>query len=144
MIKYPYDVKILGTPFDPKFELLRLNLGYMLSYTRKMNIIDMISCNDLASTQYCLVNLCKEYLIYLPDGDKVTVGLSGEAGPFVVEWFNTRAGTTTAGGISAGDGKVKFTAPFDSDAFLIGLILANSCLNFNTQRPQNIVQTRVL
>lgn len=114
----PYDGEVLGTPFDPKYELLRLNLGYTLRYARKMNMAEMIPHNDLASTQYCLANPGKEYLIFLPDGNKVTVDLSGEPGPFVIEWFNTRTGTTTDGGISAGDGKVEFTTPFDGDAVL--------------------------
>ena len=118
----PYDGEILGTPFDPKYELLRLNLGYTLHYARKMNMAEMTPLNDLASTQYCLANPGKEYLIYLPDGNKVTVDLSGEPGPFVVEWFNTRTGIITDGGVSAGDGKVEFTTPFDGDAVLYLLL----------------------
>ena len=114
----PYDGEVLGTPFDPKYEWLRLNLGYTLRYARKMNMAEMIPHNDLASTPYCLANPGKEYLIFLPDGNTVTVNLSGEPGPFVIEWFNTRTGTTTDGGISAGDGKVEFTTPFDGDAVL--------------------------
>ena len=114
----PYDGEVLGTPFAPKYEWLRLNLGYTLRYARKMNMAEMIPHNDLASTPYCLANPGKEYLIFLPDGNKVTVDLSGEPGPFVIEWFNTRTGTTTDGGISAGDGKVEFTTPFDGDAVL--------------------------
>lgn len=114
----PYDGEVLGTPFDPKFELLRLNLGYSLNYAKKMDLAKMTPCNDLASTKYCLANTGKEYLIYLPDGDKVTVDLSGQSGSFAVEWFNTRTATIIDGGVSAGNGKVEFTAPFDGDAVL--------------------------
>ena len=87
-----------------------------------MNIAEMIPHNDLASTQYCLANPGKEYLIYLPDVDKVTVNLSEQQRPFAVEWFNTRTGTIIDGGISAGDGMVEFTAPFDGDAVLYLLL----------------------
>ena len=118
LFMYPYDGEVLGTPFDPKYELLRLNLGYSLRYAKKMDLAKMTPRNDLASTQYCLANPGKEYLIYLPDGNKVTVDLSGEPGPFVVEWFNTRTGTAIDGGISAGNDKLEFTAPFDGDAVL--------------------------
>lgn len=114
----PYDGEILGERFDPKFELLRLNLGYAMRYAKKMNMAEMIPYNDLASTQYCLANPGVEYLVYLPDGGKVTVDLSGEPGPFAVEWFNPRAGTATDGGTSAGGGKMEFAVPFDGDGVL--------------------------
>jgi hypothetical protein len=112
----PYDGEVLGEPFDPKFELLRLNLGYALRYAKKMNIAEMIPRNELASTQYCLANPGREYLVYLPDGDKVAVDLSA------VEWFNPRTGTTTGGGMSAGGSMIDFTVPFDGDAVLYLLL----------------------
>ncbi len=114
----PYDGEVLGEPFDPKFELLRLNLGYTMRYAGKMNMAEMVPHNDLASTQYCLANPGVEYLVYLPDGNKATVDLSGEPGPFAVEWFNPHTGTATDGGTSAGGDKVQFTVPFDGDAVL--------------------------
>jgi len=43
-----YDGEIPGMPFDPKYELLRLNLGYTLRYARKMNMAEMILRNELA------------------------------------------------------------------------------------------------
>jgi hypothetical protein len=113
---------VLGERFDPKFELLRLNLGYTMRYAEKMNMEEMVPHNDLASTQYCLANPGKEYLVYLPDGGKVTVDLSQEPGAFAVEWFNPRTGTSTDGGMSSGGGKVDFTAPFHGDAVLYLLL----------------------
>jgi len=118
----PYDGEVLGERFDPKFELLRLNLGHTMRYAKKMNMAEMIPRNDLASTKYCLANPGKEYLVYLPDGDKVTVDLSGAKGQFTVEWFNPREGTATGGGMSAGGGKVDLTVPFGSDAVLYLLL----------------------
>jgi len=117
-----YDGEVLGEPFDPKFEPLRLNLGYAMRYAKKMNMAEMIPHNELASTQYCLANPGKEYLIYLPDGGNVTVDLSGATGSFSAEWFNPREGTTTDGGTSAGGGKVDFTVPYDGDVVLYLLL----------------------
>ncbi len=114
----PYDGEVLGERFDPRFELLRVNLGYTLRYAEKMDMAEMVPRDDLASTQYCLANPGREYLVYLPDGDKVTVDLSGATGRFAVEWFNPRTGTTTSGEMSAGGGEVEFTVPFDGDAVL--------------------------
>lgn len=56
MIKYPYDGEVLGAPFDPKLELLRLNLGYSLRYAKKIDLAKMTLRNDIALTQYCLAN----------------------------------------------------------------------------------------
>jgi hypothetical protein len=60
-----YDGKVLGELFDPKFELLRLSLGYSMRYAKKMNMAEMIPRNDLASTQPF-------------DGDAVLYLLTGE------------------------------------------------------------------
>ncbi|MFC1717240.1 DUF6298 domain-containing protein [Candidatus Poribacteria bacterium] len=118
----PYDGEVLGERFDPKFELLRLNLGYALRYAEKMNMAEMTPSDDLASTQYCLACPGREYLVYVPDGNEVTVDLSGATGQFAVEWFNPRTGTTTGGEMSAGGGNVEFTVPFDGDAVLYLLL----------------------
>jgi len=118
LVLWPGRNKPEGSRVDPYWEILRINIGYTRIYAEKMNLTAAKPHGELASTGYCLANPGKEYLVYLPDGDQVTVDLSGEPGPFVVEWFNTRNGTTTDGGISAGDGKLEFTAPFDGDAVL--------------------------
>jgi len=43
---------------------------------------------ELASTGYCLANSGKEYLVYLPDGDQVTLDLSASSGVFQTEWMD--------------------------------------------------------
>lgn len=118
----PYDGVVLAEPFDPKFELLRLNLGHTMRYAKKMDMATMTPRGDLASTQYCLANPGKEYIIYLPDGGNVVVDLSEITGQFAVEWFNPRTGAATGSEISAGGSKVDFTAPFEGDAVLYLLL----------------------
>jgi len=114
----PYYGVVLGEKLDPKFEPLRLNLGYALRYAKKVNLRLMVPRVDLASSQYCLADPGKEYLVYLPDGGKVTVMLPEESCNFVVEWFNPRTGMTTEVEKYTSQGKTDFIAPFSGDAVL--------------------------
>jgi hypothetical protein len=104
--------------FDPRWESIRRNLGYTLSYAMRMNLASVIPHNDLASTKYCLANPGSEYLIYLPDGGKVTVDLSSASGNMAAEWFNPHSGEAIPSGSITGGKKLDFTAPFDGDAVL--------------------------
>jgi len=114
----PYDGTILGERFDPRFDLLRRNMGYTLRYAREVNLAAMTPRGELASTGFCLAELGKEYLVYLPEGGAVTVDLSAASGPIAVEWFNPRSGETTQGPSMSGSRKSSFTPPFDGDAVL--------------------------
>ncbi len=65
-------------------------MGYTRDYADRMGLAATAPSTSLASTQYCLANPGKEYLVYLPDGGDVTVDLSAAAGRLNVEWFNPR------------------------------------------------------
>ncbi len=114
----PYDGSVLGNRFDPKFELLRRNLGYTLRYARRVNLAAMTPRSELASTGFCLADPGKEYLVYLPDGGGATVDLGSASGPIAVEWFNPRSGDTVADERTGGGEKRTFKTPFDGDAVL--------------------------
>jgi hypothetical protein len=103
---------------EPQWDPIRRNLGYTFSYANRMDLASAVPHNDLASTQYCLANPGKEYLIYLPDGGKVTVDLSAAAGALAVEWFNPSTGKAISAGTTAGGGSQEFKASFDGDAVL--------------------------
>ncbi len=108
---------------DPRWELVRTNLGYARTYANRMNLIAMLPHGlDVASTGYCLANPAgphAEYLIYLPNGGTVTVNLSGSSGSFVVEWFNPATGQTTIEDAPVTAGFTQsFTPPFSGDAVL--------------------------
>ena len=131
-------------PNEPTWVSLRRNLGYILTYATRMNLVKMTPRPELCSTGYCLANPTPtgaEYLIYLPTGrtatallDKlgknkklelylpadshVTVDLSATSEILKVEWFNPDYGTTTDGGTVTGGGIQSFTAPFGGDAVL--------------------------
>jgi hypothetical protein len=67
-----------------------------------MNLAAMTPRNDLSSTQYCLANPGKEYLVYLPDGGEVTVDPSAATGTLTVEWVHPVEGTVAPGGTTRG------------------------------------------
>lgn len=97
-------------------EAMRQAMGHTRRYADRMNLAAMTPRDDVASTQYCLANPGKEYLIYLPDGGAVTVDLSQGKGIFAVEWFNPRTGTVTNGGPVEGGAKAALKTPFEGDA----------------------------
>lgn len=114
----PYDGSVLGNRFDPKFELLRRNMGYTRCYAQRVNLAVMVPRSELASTQFCLADPGKEYLVYLPDGGDVTVDLGAVSGELSVEWFNPRTGKTAEGPRAAGGQKRTLRPPFAGDAVL--------------------------
>jgi hypothetical protein len=97
-------------------EAMRQAMGHTRRYAERMNLAAMTPRTDLASTQYCLANPGKEYLVYLPEGGEVTVDLSQGKGIFAVEWFNPRTGTVTNGGLVEGGAKAAIKTPFEGDA----------------------------
>jgi hypothetical protein len=121
----PFTVeKYQNHPSKPKWKLIRKNMGYTLTYSRRVNLASMVPRNDLSSTTYCLSNPGKEYLIYLPSKEphgfreKAMVDLSASSGTFVVEWFNPITGEIVAGGTTISGSSSNFTAPFLGDAVL--------------------------
>ena len=75
--------------------------------------------SDLASTKYCLANPGKEYLVYNPSSDDVTVTVNLKAGEYNYEWLNPDSGKTeSTGTVEAKGGKQTFNAPFKGDAVL--------------------------
>ena len=74
--------------------------------------------DDLASTSYCLANPEREFLVYLPEGDQVTLDLSRAAGSLSVEWMHPVEGAVTPAGNVAGGRKQTFAVPFGDPAVL--------------------------
>ena len=130
---------------DSGREGVRNAMGYTLTYARKMDLKSMIPRNDLCSTEYCLANPGKEYLIYLPAqeywgsgwfhrlglhklfnratklvgwNERAIVDLTAYSGTFRAEWFNPRSGETIDGGFTDAGTKRSFTSPFAGDAVL--------------------------
>jgi hypothetical protein len=108
---------------DTRWDNLRNNLGYTVSYANKMNLVKMTPQGSLSSTGYCLANNMAtgaEYLVYAPNGGSFTVNLSAvpTTGTVTVEWLDPSTGTTTSGGSVPGGSTRTFTPPFSGDAVL--------------------------
>jgi hypothetical protein len=109
---------------DKRWDNFRDNLGYILKYSRKLNLAKTTPNSSLSSTGYCLAQtppVGAEYLVYAPSGGPFTVNLSAMEGSrkLSVEWFNPATGAASAGDpIPAGSTSQSFTPPFDGDAVL--------------------------
>lgn len=109
---------------DTRYENFRNNLGYILTYSRKVNLGRLAPAPDLCSTKYCLAQTRSagaEYLVYAPSGGSFTVNVSAmpNSRKLTVEWFDPSAGKTLpAAPIAAGSASQQFTPPFAGDAVL--------------------------
>ena len=116
----PYDGLILGKPFDPEWEPVRRNLGYTHRLAERLDLTAMTPHNELASSEYCLADPGKKYILYLPQGGDVRVNLSGYQGEFTVRWFNPATGDRVRDDSVKGGAECTLQSPFkESDAVLI-------------------------
>ena len=109
---------------DTRWDNLRDNLGYILRYSRGLNLANVTPRGSLSSTGYCLAQTPPagaEYLVYSPSGGSFTVDLSAmpHSRTLAVEWFNPSTGATVAGEpIPAGSASQSFAPPFNQDTVL--------------------------
>ncbi len=118
----PYDSSVLQRTYDPEWvEPIRTSMGYTLAYANRMDLIKMVPENDLASSGYCLAEKGKEYLVYLPEGNDVTVNLRDVSGDLEVEWFNPNTGETLKQEKIKGGHVPLMKSPFGADDALLYL-----------------------
>jgi hypothetical protein len=109
---------------DKRWDNFRDNLGYILRYSRKLNLANVAARGGLCSTGYCLAQtpaVGAEYLVYAPSGGSFTVDLSAMSASrkLAVEWFNPSTGEATGGEpITAGSAAQSFGPSFAGDAVL--------------------------
>jgi hypothetical protein len=109
---------------DKRYDNFRDNLGYILSYSRKVNLANVTPRNSLCSTGYCLAQTPSagaEYLVYAPSGSSFTIDLSAMPASrrLAVEWFNPSTGASFVGDpLPSGSSIQSFTPPFSGDAVL--------------------------
>jgi Protein of unknown function (DUF4038)/Putative collagen-binding domain of a collagenase len=114
----------IGGEPDPRYENFRNNLGYLVRYSRKLDLINVTVRGSLSSTKFCLAktpDIGAEYLVYAPDGGPFTVDLSAmpDSRMLTVEWFNPASGEAiNQEAIPAGSRSRSFTPPFRGDAVL--------------------------
>ena len=109
---------------DARWDNFRDNLGYILRYSRRIDLARIAPRSALSSTGFCLAQTPSagvEYLVYAPSGGSFTVDLSAMPGSraLAVEWFNPSTGATIAGSsVPSGLSTQLFTPPFSGDAVL--------------------------
>lgn len=109
---------------DKRYDNFRDNLGYILRYSRKLNLANVTPRAALTSTGHCLAQtppVGAEYLVYAPSGGPFTVDLSAMSGSrtLSVEWFNPASGAAIpADPVPAGSSSQTFTPPFSGDAIV--------------------------
>ncbi len=102
---------------DAKYNNVRDNLGYTLTYANKMDLAKMTPQGGLTLTGFCLAQTPTtgaEYLVYQPNSGSFWVNLSAmsSARSLNVEWFNPATGVTTSGGtVPGGNTQQQFTPP---------------------------------
>lgn len=114
----PYDGRVLDDGALPRWESVRTSLGLAHQLARRVNLGAMTPQGALASSGYCLAAAGKEYVVYVPGGDSVTIDLTAAPGSFQVEWLDPREGRSRAGKGVAGAAKRTFQSPFDGDVVL--------------------------
>ena len=102
----------------PEWEGIRRQMGYTRQFSERIDLRTMTPRGELASSGYCLAKPGREYLVYLPEGGRVTVDLTATSGPLDAEWFNPEEGETLDGDRTEGGGIRAFAAPFGGDAVL--------------------------
>jgi hypothetical protein len=114
----------IGSKPDLRWENFRDNLGYLLRYSRKLNLANVLPRASLCSTKFCVAQtpaVGAEYLAYAPASGRFTLDLSAmpDSRRLAVEWFNPATGETIAESpISAGSASQSFSPPFNGDAVL--------------------------
>jgi hypothetical protein len=96
----------------------RRALGDTRSLATRINLVAMTPRNDLASSEYCLADAGKAYLVYLPSGGNASVDLSAALGELAVEWLNPSTGKSQKAKAVYGGVRRGFKAPFGGDAVL--------------------------
>ena len=103
---------------DPTWEPVRRALGFTRQFADRMDLASMTPMNEMASTGYCLANPEHEFLVYLPEGDRVEVDLSHASGRLKAEWTHPENGDITPGGTVAGGQRLWLDVPFIGPAVL--------------------------
>ncbi|HUX96642.1 MAG TPA: DUF6298 domain-containing protein [Bacteroidales bacterium] len=97
------------------------NLGYTRHFADKVDLINMVPSGNLSSTNYCLANIGKEYIVYLPTDTTASLDLKDVSGKFKVEWFDPSSGASVEREDVQGGSDHLFNSPFHSGSAVLYL-----------------------
>lgn len=107
-----YAADALNVRDRPIYEAARIALGQTRRFAERLDLNRALPRPAFASSGYCLANPGVEYLVYVPDEDRVSVYLGIDAKDYDVEWFDTRTGATRADAPIRGGGNRQLISPF--------------------------------
>jgi len=109
----PYKGKVLERGAGSDWaEEIRTAMGYSRQVAGKVDLQHLVPSGRLASSGYCLAHPGKEYLVYVPDDQPVTVDLGNAPGKFRPIWYNTADGTESEGQHISGGTMITVSSPF--------------------------------
>jgi hypothetical protein len=118
----PYDGAVLGRPFDPEWEPIRVGLGRARRWAERIDLLRAVPSGELTSSGYCLADPSREYLVYLPEGGAVTVDLANAPGKtFLTEWYQPDEDRSESGETVAGGDAAMLASPFGTGRSLLHL-----------------------
>ncbi len=118
----PYDGKVLERGSGSGWvEEIREALGYSRKLADGVDLIHLVPSGQLASSGYCLARPGKEYLVYIPDDQPVTLDLTDASGTFHTSWFHTMNGSKEPGADMEAGTEITLISPFQEGEAVIHL-----------------------
>ncbi len=114
----PYHGRVLGKPFDPRWEPVRRALGYIRSLAVRTELARLLPQGELASSEHCLADPGRTYIVYLGDADQVTLDLAAARGDLLGEWIDGATGKVLGRVSVPGGAKRRLHAPVPRDGVL--------------------------
>ena len=114
-----YAPDVLNSRDYPEWAPIRVAMGRACQLAQQVDLNKLMPHSTLSSSRYCLADLDKAYLVYLPDDIRVTLDLTLANGDFAVSWFATRTGATAPGYPVKGGGRVGLTSPLGMDVVVM-------------------------
>ncbi len=111
----------IGSPKkpDPRHDPARKAMGFARWLSERAALADLEPRNDLSSTNYCLANPGKEYLVYQPQTGGKSFEVKLESRTYKVEWTDLISGRLITGkDMDARSGENLFTPPFENPSIL--------------------------
>ena len=112
-----YEGKVLGK-VRPQDDGPRRAMGQALRLSRMIDLAKSTPQHELASTGYCLAESGVSYIVFAPEGGKLTLDLSAASGEFTAEWIDPVAGTRSPAGPVGGGARQSFSASSDAAVVL--------------------------
>jgi len=109
-----YKDRIIGNYDYGQLEIIK-NLRRFID---KIRFWEMYPNNKFVNNGFALVNVGKEYVIYLPYGGSVDLDLTSTIGTFNVEWYHPQSGEYSDLTSVEGGSIITFTSPFTNDVVL--------------------------